>query len=130
MTESPALQSRGTGTDRKLDTADPSTPHQRHGKVIGPPLSITDRRAPRSELLPASTLTATSPEPMSLENLDGRSACGSYLHHSVAAQEGDRLKLIELGSGREGVLEGVGIDLLRQPGGQLRLAPPHRWPGP
>ena len=54
----------------------------------------------------------------------------TYLHHPLAAQEGDRFKLIELGSGREGVLEGVGIDLLRHPGGQLRLAAPHRWPRP
>ena len=49
----------GHRTDRKLDTADPSSPYQRHGSRW-PPLSITDRRAPRSELLPASTLMATS----------------------------------------------------------------------
>ena len=49
---------------------------------------------------------------------------------TVTAYEGDRSTLVEVGAGREGVVEDLGIDLVRHAGGQLGLASSRRRPRP
>jgi hypothetical protein len=46
------------------------------------------------------------------------------------AYEGDRFAVTELGTGGEGILVVLGIDLLRHAGDELGLAPPRRRPCP